>query len=81
MARKKTEDRSQKEEPLADARGSEAPEETGAPTYTISADTRFGMLAMLAMHRLVTEWKAPDELRREIEGKMREFELYEEKHR
>ena len=51
------------------------------PTYTIHADTRWGMLAMIWLHRLVMEWDAAAELRREIAAKMREFELWEEAHR
>lgn len=51
------------------------------PAYTISADTRWGMLAMMALHRLVMEWDAPFALRSEIESKMREFERWEETHR
>ena len=53
----------------------------GCATYTISADTRWGMLAMVALHRLVQEWGAPEGLRREVEGVMREFEYWEEDHR
>jgi hypothetical protein len=66
-----------------------APEETleitvvraGVPTYTISADTGFGMLAMLAIHRMALEWGGPGDLRREVACVMREFEMWEEAHR
>jgi len=53
----------------------------GVPTYTIHADTGFGMLGMLALHRLAQDWGGPAELRREVEGVMREFEFWEEDHR
>jgi len=73
----KTEDRSQQ----VDA-GAEAPVQAEAcPTYTLHADTGFGMLGMLALHRLAQDWGGPAELRREVEGVMREFEFWEEAHR
>lgn len=58
--------------------------ETGqeaCPTYEIRADTGFGMLGMLALHRLAQDWGGPPDLRREVERVMREFELWEEAHR
>lgn len=62
--------------------GAEAPTQAEAcPTYTISAGTRWGMIAMLALHRLVQEWGGTAELQNEMSLRMREFEFYEESHR
>ena len=88
MAKKqKSEVRSQNSEERT--AGAAVPEETlevtvvreGVPTYTLHADTGFGMLGMLALHRLAQDWGGPAELRREVEGVMREFEMWEEAHR
>ena len=69
--------------------GAAVPEETlefsvvreGVPTYTLHADTRWGMMAMLMLYRLVREWDAPLSLQFEVERVMREFEFWEEDHR
>jgi hypothetical protein len=88
MAKKqKTEVRSQESE--EGSAGAVGPEETleisivreGCPTYIVSADTGFGMLAMLAIYRLAQAWAGPEELRREVAGVMRTFEQWEEAHR
>lgn len=57
------------------------------PTYTLRADTRFGVLGMICLLRLAREWTVPGapggvaraELIAELEAKVREFERWEEK--
>lgn len=50
------------------------------PTYTLRADRRFDMLAMILITSLARAGKAlPDRLA-EVETTMRDFELWEERH-
>jgi len=65
----------------AQAEAFDAGQAEACPTYILRGDTRWGMLAMVALYRLVQEWGGPAELRREVEGVMREFEFWEEAHR
>jgi hypothetical protein len=50
------------------------------PTYTLFADDRFGVLGLIALMRLAREWHAGPDLVRELEAKVRQFELYAETH-
>lgn len=55
----------------------------GVPTYTIRADSQFGMDAMIAINRLADTGRTrldPDELAL-LTGTVREFELFEERSR
>ena len=86
MAMKKGKSEFFRTAPAAAAPPPPPPEETldtvvTGPTYTIYADTRWGMLAMIWLHRLAMEWDTPEEVRGAVERKTREFELWEEAHR
>ena len=63
-----------------DAHGSGGQAEA-CPTYTLSADSRFDVLALIGVLRVAREWGAYPEKIAELERVVREFELYEEKWR
>ncbi len=50
------------------------------PTYTLRADRRFDILAMVTIVSMAEAGEAPAEKLAELRAKMREFELYEEKY-
>lgn len=54
------------------------------PTYTLRADRRFDLLAMVTIVSLAAAGRevgaTPAEKLAELKAKLREFELYEEKH-
>lgn len=52
----------------------------GVPTYTIRADSGFGIEAIIAISRLNSEFLDADE-RALLHGAVREFELFEERNR
>lgn len=51
------------------------------PTFTIRADSKFGIAAMIAVCVHAIQHVATEEERRELVLKLREFDLYEEAHR
>ena len=53
--------------------------EKDVPVFTISADSPFGIAAMVEIYQLSS--KLPAEKRAEIAAIMRKFELWEETHR
>ncbi len=70
--------------PVAESAGVAQPEE--CPTFTLRADTRFGILAMVKLTQMTRDWWCMPppyvpavEVAAELEAKMREFELYEER--
>jgi len=56
------------------------PAET-CPIYTLSGDTKFGVLGMIALARMAPEWGASREIVAELTAKVREFELWERRPR
>jgi hypothetical protein len=59
----------------------EALDEVGVPTYTIRADSRFGMICMIAIARAAGEYGLDAETRGVADQAVRDFELYEEANR
>ncbi|KKK48883.1 hypothetical protein LCGC14_3140650 [marine sediment metagenome] len=56
------------------------PAEAAAPTYTLRADRRFDLLAMVTIVSLAEAGEAPAEKIAALKATLREFELYEEKY-
>ena len=52
--------------------------EIPVPSYTISADSKFGVECMIAVTRVAARMALPREDQRAIAVKLREFDLYEE---
>jgi hypothetical protein len=74
--KKKSELRTQNTEETAQAQAGQA---EACPTYTLRADRKSDLLAMIAVLRFGREFGV-DNLA-ELETTVREFELYEEEHR
>lgn len=51
------------------------------PAYTLRADRRFDILALVGIVRMAREGGAPRDKLDELEAAMRQFELYEERQR
>ena len=51
------------------------------PTLTLSADNHFDLLALIQVVRSARTGELKSDRLRELESKLREFELYEEAHR
>lgn len=53
---------------------------SSVPTWTLRADRRFDILALVHVAALAEAGNVSPELRAELKKKLREFELYEEAH-
>jgi len=80
MAKTRTVKVTAEEEAAIAAAGIKTEGDDEVPSYTLRADSAFGIRCMIAVRNLAIGF-LPRDTRLEIECKLREFDLYEEAHR